>query len=152
MHVYSVCRLIPLTVLGFRIITKSRIAVNITAECLFPVFRKFMRLKNHVWMFFLGSGSLRDHQQQVLYLVPSSLPSSPCHHHCHPLVIIIVLPLSLSLSSSCCHPLVVIVIVLPSPRHCCHWVPTIHPMSRGLQQVLGWLCCPVVVSMGCSSS
>ena len=64
MHSYSVHKLVPSTVLGFRIVTKSRITpnmLNMIAGCLFPAFRKFIRLKNPVWMFFPGSGSLRDH-------------------------------------------------------------------------------------------
>ena len=46
MHVYSVRKLVPLTVLDFRIITKSRIVVNmlnIIDGCLILAFRKFIK-------------------------------------------------------------------------------------------------------------
>ena len=57
MHAYSVRKLVPLTVLGFRIITKSRIAgymLNIVVGCLIPSFSKFIRLKKPCMNVFPG--------------------------------------------------------------------------------------------------
>ena len=57
MCAYSVRKLAPLTMVGFRIITKSRIAgnmLNIIGECLILAFRKFIRLKKPCMNVFPG--------------------------------------------------------------------------------------------------
>ena len=69
MHSYSVCKLVPPTVLSFGIVTKCRVTVyvlNIFVGSLSPAFRKIIRLKKNLYecfsWFFPDSGSLRDHQ------------------------------------------------------------------------------------------
>ena len=57
MHSSSVCKLIPSTILGFRIVPESRIAgnmLNIIGGCLSPAFRKFISLEKPCMNVFPG--------------------------------------------------------------------------------------------------
>ena len=69
MRSYSVCKLVPPTVLSVRIVPKFRTTVymlNIIVGCLSPAFRKIIRLEKTLYeWFFPGSGSPRDHHRSV---------------------------------------------------------------------------------------
>ena len=65
MRSYSVRKLVPLTVLGFRIVTKCRITVyvlNIFVGSLSPAFRKIIRLKKPCMNVFPGFSRVQDTQ------------------------------------------------------------------------------------------
>ena len=70
MHSYSVRKLVPPTVLSVRIVPKCRTTVYIIVGCLFPAFRKIIRLKKNLYecfpWFFPGSGSPRDHHRSAI--------------------------------------------------------------------------------------